>query len=97
MAEVYNNLFTADSIDEIIYRCHKMIEDVRKDFVDKQQLLGELKLYDSSSNIEYLIINNIPNNIIDCVYVFDTITSEDMNKINFWSQQYNFKIVTIHG
>ena len=97
MAEVYNNLFTADSIDEIICRCHKMIEDVRKDFVDKQQLLGELKLYDSSSNTEYLIINNIPNNIIDCVYVFDTITSEDMNKINFWSQQYNFKIVTIHG
>ena len=74
-----------------------MIEDVRKDFVDKQQLLGELKLYDSYSNTEYLIINNIPNNIIDCVYVFDTITSEDMNKINFWSQQYNFKIVTIHG
>lgn len=97
MDHVFFNLRTAQSVDEIIERCHKMLEDVRKDFVNAQQLIKDLKYHDSGSNTDYLILSNIPNNIVDSVYVFDSISQQDMDKIIFWSQQYNFKILRIHG
>jgi hypothetical protein len=92
LGDVYTELYGLSSLEEIYEKSADMLQYIRQKYVLKGRMINDLKYFDTSSNTEYLVIDDIRPQIVENIYLFKGISDEDRRKIYQWSIKYGIGV-----
>jgi hypothetical protein len=96
LGNVNDELYGLSSLEEIYEKSVDMLQCIRKQYLLKGKMLDDLKYFDTSSNTEYLVIGDICPQIVENIYLFNSISDEDKSKIYQWSIKYGIGVAELN-
>lgn len=95
VGDVHAALYGLTSLDEVLEKSIEMLEEVRKQYLLRNELINDLKYIDAYNNTEYLVIGDISPHIVEKIYLFNSISDEERRRIYEWASRYRIYVVEL--